>query len=239
MTAATFTLTLQEAYEFTGGTATIGPNGVSILSGGNLGLDYYPLWNVDYRGTLNGKIYDHYMLREIGFETMEIFQQRMRSMMNNIMPFYNDLYKTKLDLIDPLRTVDLSTTINANVTQNVDANGQTESTAANKSGSRTIQSDFPQNMLSGDADYASSGADVNGSTTVESTGSELTQSVSDTDTASDSKVTGYQGVPGDIINAYRSAILNIDLMIINDLEPLFMQVLGNGDSYSEGGTIQW
>ena len=233
MSAATFTLTLQEAYEFSGGTATIGPDGVSILSGGNIGLDYYPLCNVDYRGTLNGKIYDHYMLLEIGFETIEIFAQRMRSMMNNIMPFYNELYKTQLNLVDPLRTVDINVVMNAIVGQHVEGTNETVADSETKAGTRTIQSDFPQYMLSGDSDYASAGADANATTTVGTTGNDNSTTQSDTDQHTDSSTTGYQGIPGEIIAAYRATILNIDLMIISELEPMFMQLFNNGDAYTQ------
>jgi hypothetical protein len=231
MSEATFTISLREAFEISGGERTLGSNGISVLTGGDIGLNYYELWDANYRGTLNGKIYDHYFLREIGAETLEIFQWNMRSRMNEIMPYYNELYKTKLNLIDPLRTIDMQTVTNATGSQDVDANSETEATAANKSGSRSISSDFPQNMLSGSSDYASAGADINGTTSVESTGKEKTGSESNSESHSDASVTGYQGSPGDIINAYRQAILNIDLMIINDLELMFMQVFNNGDSY--------
>lgn len=240
MTTASITLPLNEAYEFSGGIRTLGENGISILTGGNIGLDYYPIWDEAYRATLNGKIYDHYYLREIGVETIEVFAYNMRTRMQEIMPFYNELYKTKLDIVDPLRTIDLTTLNDATMSQTVSASSENDVESTNKSGQRSIQSDFPQNMLAGSSDYASAGSDVNGTTSVETNGNETSESDSEGQQHSDTRVTGYQGNQGDIINAVRAAILNIDLMIINDLEPMFLQVFNTGDSYSQrNGYYPW
>lgn len=240
MTTASITLPLNEAYEFSGGIRTLGTDGISMLEGGNIGLDFYPIWDEAYRAKLNGKIYDHYFLREIGFETIEVFAYNMRTRMQEIMPFYNELYKTKIDLVDPLRTVDITTINDATAIQKVAASSENDVTSTNKSGQRSVQSDFPQNMLSGSSDYASSGADVNGTTSVETDGKETQESESDGETHSETKMSGFQGNQGDIINGVRSAILNIDLMIINDLEPMFLQVFNTGDSYTErNGFYPW
>lgn len=232
-TNAAITITLAEAFAFTGGTVTLNEDGVSRLSGGNIGLAYFPIWDEAYRPILVGKIYDHFMLREIGFETIDVFQLRMRSHMNNVMPFYNELYKTQLNLIDPLSTVNLKTLFDGTNDQIVNATGTIDAESDNKAGSRTINSDFPQSMLSGSSDYASSGADVNSNTAVTSNSAETNNSDSNMVTHNESNVSGYQGLPGDIINAYRAAILNIDMMILDALEPMFLQVFNTGDSYTQ------
>lgn len=232
---ATFTMSLQEAFELTGGSVAIGSNGVSVLTGGDIGLQYYPIWEESYRPTLNGKIYDHFLLREIGFETIDLFRQRMRSHMNDIMPYYNQLFKTQLDMIDPLRTINLSTITDGNFNQQVTAENETGAVSSNTTGSRAINSDFPQNMLNGNSDYASSGADVNGKTTVESNATESNESESDSTQHTENQVTGYQGIPGDIVTSLRQAIVNIDLSIMDAMEPMFMQVFNNGDSYTQRG----
>ena len=55
------------------------------------------------------------------------------------------------------------------------------------------------------------------------TGTETNQFAS-TDAYTDS-VSGYQGrSPSKLLDEFRNTLLNIDMMVINDLEPLFMQV---------------
>jgi len=53
-----------------------------------------------------------------------------------------------------------------------------------------------------------------------------------TNVNADSRVFGYQGIPANLLMAYRASLLNIDLMVIGDIEDCFMQVWDNGDEYS-------
>lgn len=43
-------------------------------------------------------------MREIGLETLELFRYFMRMKMWEIMPYYNQLYKSELIEFDPLST---------------------------------------------------------------------------------------------------------------------------------------
>lgn len=104
-----YTMTLEEAYELTGGSYEI-VDGKTILSGGTIGLEHYPIFDEDYRATLNGHIFDHYRLDEIGFENLSVFVMKMRSRMNVIMPYFNKLYNIEKLNIDPLSTINITTT---------------------------------------------------------------------------------------------------------------------------------
>jgi len=45
---------------------------------------------------------------------------------------------------------------------------------------------------------------------------------------------GYSGVsPSKLVRDFREQILNIDMMVINNLEPLFMSLWDNGDSMTD------
>lgn len=68
-----------------------------------LGLNDYEIWEPAYRETLNAKIIDHFFFREIGFETAAQFAWHVRSLMQEIMPYYNKLYETQAMLTEPLR----------------------------------------------------------------------------------------------------------------------------------------
>lgn len=74
----------------------------------SLGLDDYPIFDEAHRGVLNNKIIRHYFMREIGLETLELFRYFMRMKMWEIMPYYNQLYKSELIEFDPLSTHDMT-----------------------------------------------------------------------------------------------------------------------------------
>ena len=61
-----------------------------------IGLADYPIFDEDYRATLNNDIIRHYYMREIGCETLEQFAFRVRGHMIRMMPYYNDLYRAKI-----------------------------------------------------------------------------------------------------------------------------------------------
>lgn len=73
-----------------------------VNSGYHLALDKYPIFSEEYRGALNQKIIEHFWFREIGQETADRFNFMLRRKMNEIMPYYNELYKSTLMEFDPL-----------------------------------------------------------------------------------------------------------------------------------------
>lgn len=72
----------------------------------DLGLKNYPIFDENYRETLNNKIINHYYFREIGFETAELFKRYLNTTLNEIMPYYNQLYKSELLEFNPFYNVD-------------------------------------------------------------------------------------------------------------------------------------
>lgn len=62
----------------------------------------YPLFDPDYRETLETKILMHYYTREIGFETVALWKHFLKTRMNEIMPYYNKLYMSELLMPDNL-----------------------------------------------------------------------------------------------------------------------------------------
>lgn len=226
-------MSLKRAIESVGGVLTI-ENGVSKMTGGDIGLNVYPIFDANYRPTLNGKIIDHYLNREIGLETIDMFKLAMRRKMNEIMPIYNKLYLSEQLTFDPLATIDLRTVTEntANQTNTNNATNTAEST--NDSKSRSTNLETPQTALSGNADYASSAVDVNGQSEVNSTANEESTFTSENEGAGETHTTGYQGVPSELLMAYRASLLNIDLSVINELEECFMSVWETSDSYTRG-----
>lgn len=227
---ASFTMRLKRVIEVTGGTLEI-VGGVSQMTGGDIGLQYYPIFDEAYRPSLTGRIIDHYLNREIGAETIDIFQLYMRRKMNEIMPFYNKLYLSERLEFDPFHTVDISTVVNATSTNTGTSTGTGETETDSTQGSRSVNFDTPQTMLANNADYASSGVDATGTSTAKGNSSESRSDTSEGANDSTSRTTGYQAMPADLLSRYRDTLINVDLMIIAELEPCFMQVLNTTDPY--------
>lgn len=72
----------------------------------DIGLKNYPIFDENYRKLLNQKIINHYYFREIGMETAELFKRYLNTTMNEIMPYYNQLYKSELLEFNPFYNVD-------------------------------------------------------------------------------------------------------------------------------------
>lgn len=197
-----------------------------------VGLGTYPVFDDTYRGILNGKIIDEFFVREIGVETIDLFILNIRKRMDQIMPYYNQLYLSQEIPYEALDTMSIHSVSTGNVTSEdtTVANGETNSDTT--SGARAVNSTTPQMMLAGNKDYASSATDTNSSGHVEGTSQNTAESNSTTSNDSDNLVTGYQGVASSLIMRYRESLINIDTMILRDLEDCFMLVWNNGDAYT-------
>jgi hypothetical protein len=205
---------------------------VSELTHGDIGLATYPIFDDTYREPLNKKIFDHFYNQEIGNESVDIWLLGMRRKMNEIMAYYNPILKSQLIQFDPLSSVDLSVTAAAERTAATKVDGISTATSDNKAKSRAVQSEFPQTNLNNNADYATNATDSASDTQATSNNTEdSTQNVTANDTNT-STTKGYQGPASELLTRYRATILNVDLMIIGELDELFMGVWDNGDSYT-------
>lgn len=209
-----FTLELNEVLEFTE----------------DIGLDEYPIFDEEYRPTLNRKITRHFYNQEIGMETISMFQLAMSRLMDEIMPYYNELYKFDLLQADPLSTVDIKTfTTNKDKTT---ATGESTADSSSDAKSRAVSSDFPQQALQANSDYATSAQDNISNSSGNSTNSESRNNV--TDGTVDSSTKGYNGHAPQLIQAARAALINVDLMIIGEIDRagLFMLITSLPDSFT-------
>lgn len=239
---AVFTMRLKDVLLTTGGNWD-SSSGLSVITGGDLALDKYPLFTdnkirtgpnaiPDYRPFLNGKIFDHFMNREIGSESIGVWRLSMRRKMNEIMPFYNQYYLSTQIPIEPIRTTDLATNNNMTDTQVANQTSNNTSNSSATSAARSVSSDTPQTMLSGNEDYASAATDSNGENTTTGTGNQVSDGTTTDTVSGTSTVIGYQGAASDLLMRYRDSFINVDMMVINELEELFMQVWDNGDSFT-------
>lgn len=66
----------------------------------------YPIYDPSYKGALETKIINHYYFREIGAETAAQFKFMLARTLNEIMPYYNQLYKSADLEFNPFYDVD-------------------------------------------------------------------------------------------------------------------------------------
>lgn len=165
-------------------------------AGYDFGLTDYPIFDEAYRQNLNEKILDHYFDREIGFETAGLFKRHLNIKMNEIMPLYNQMYKSELLEIDPFNDYDLVSVTNS------------ESKGENKG----YNSDTPQGKL-GDI-YSKEYA-----TTADNSDSHTKNETTNT-------IKGKSGGASysRLLMEFRQTFLNIDMLIVDELEELFMQL---------------
>lgn len=218
-----FTLELREVLEFTD----------------DIGLNDYPIFNEEYRETLNSKIIRHYKYREIGFETIDLFVDRLSERMQLHMPMFNQLYETTLLSFNPLTTTNIVTDSEgtgadkADVSATSTTNAQSAST--NDSKSRTVASDFPQALLQPNGDYATSANDAVAESGVSSTATEAgtqgTVQEGSRESASHTVMAGYTMSPSELLLRYRDTIINIDVGVIAVLDDLFMGIWNTSQEY--------
>ena len=85
----------------------------------NVIFNRFPIFSEAYRSTLENKIIKHYYFREIGFETYAMWKLKLATKMNEIMPYYNQLYLASLGNKDPYENTDYTIKIdNKEDTQN-------------------------------------------------------------------------------------------------------------------------
>lgn len=98
--------------------------------GYDLGLSMYPIFDEKYRSALNAKIIDHFYYREIGQETPGMFKRYLQRKLNEVMPLYNQLYRSQLLTFNPLYDSELNETYRKNTTGSKNTTGTTKGTAA-------------------------------------------------------------------------------------------------------------
>lgn len=98
--------------------------GQLVNRGYPLALNDYPIFDESHRDVLNKKIISHYFFREIGAETPDRFNWYLRTKMHEIMPYYNELYKSELIDFDPLETFKYNENVSGTKNQKEQGNSQ-------------------------------------------------------------------------------------------------------------------
>lgn len=190
-------------------------------------LNEYPIFDENYRETLNKNILYHYYENEIGFETAPLFRFYLKQKLSEIMPYYNELYKAQKTVLNNLlNNVNITETFNRDTTSNTQSNSSSVNNGTNNS--KNLFLDTPQGN-----EYKGEMEDTDYATNVTFNKNNINNTINDTSNVNGTGLENYVktiiGNNGnkyniDILNDVKNKLMNIDLMIINDLNDLFMQI---------------
>ena len=215
-------------------------------------LSTYPMYEpihkqlygyVPTREELNKKILNHYRFYEIGSETVGRFLFNLETAMCEIMPYYNQMYKSidvMNDVEDIFRNLDVTEEYEENredsssalAKSNATTNDENNTESNMKDNGRTVNSKTPQSQLQVKSiDNITSASEINwneneSSSTGKSTGETTTNSNNESEGSSEGKTShtlrryGNQGVntyAHDMLE-FRELFTNIERDIINDRE---------------------
>lgn len=183
-------------------------NTIVALAAPKIFMDF-PIWDEEYRLTLETKILKHFYLREIAHETVGLWRLRLDTYMNELMPVYNKMYAAVSQEFNPLFDVDITRTHDGTSTDSTNSSGN----SVNKY-SETPQGSI-QNVL--DGKYLTT-AQANDATS-NSSGNSTAQYVE--------RVTGKQGTGSysKLLREYIDKLVNVDMRLMAELEPLFFCLL--------------
>ena len=172
----------------------------------------WPIFDEAYRLGLEEKILRHYYTREIGEETIGLWKLRMEDRLNLIMPKYNQLYESAKLEFNPFYDVDY--------TRRGTNSGEGTSSGTTSSTGNNMHSDTPQNglesILSGE--YLTDANVSNG----ESSSSNKNSNKGEFEEIISGKMPGASY--SRLLKEYRQTFINIDRMVVDELNDLFMGV---------------
>lgn len=198
----------------------------------------FPIYDESYRNVLCTKILKHYYTREIGLETVGLWKLKLDTKLNEIMPYYNQLYKTAELITSPLEDVNYTRehTLDKQGENKSTGNKNTSNNATSESTDNTDYtqkySDLPQGGLNGvvSGDYLTNvtmdNTVITNDTTTNNTGTEATTG-NEQYTSTDEYIEKVKGKTSStsyskLLLEYRQTLINIDMMIIDELNDLFM-----------------
>lgn len=198
----------------------------------DFGLKDYPIFDEDYREVLNNKILKHYYMDEIGFETAGLFKVYLNNKMNEIMSYYNELYKKQKDLLLNFdKTTNMTETFTRDNTTNTNTTSNSTSSNTASGTSKNVYQDTPMGNITeqniDNYNYASSQEfNKNQNTSSIEDNSSLTGKATNlenyirTKTGNNGRLYGIE-----ILKMIKNNYMNIDEMIINELQDLFMGIM--------------
>lgn len=183
----------------------------------------YNLYDNDLKPWFEEKFFHHFMFYEIGFDSVAMFKQRLMSKLNDIFPYYKQLYETEIRTkgIDFMLNKDLKESYTRELTSNTNSNQESNTTSNGLSTSGQLTPSLIANSEKIDKFMDTAQKDTgssNSKATGESTGSSREEYTLTSQ--------GNIGITSsaELLAKWREVLLNIDLMIFEECNDLFMQI---------------
>ena len=184
----------------------------------------YDFYLEENKKNFEKKFFDKYFDREIYCKNTFVFRRELIGKLNLIMPYYKQLYQTELESknINFLLNKDLKEEFIRDIENNVE--GSATSTGTTTGDSTTIFSDTPEGQISNIEKFMSNGTINKANDSTESNSS--TNSTGKTSEKTTFLSQGNIGVTSsaELLEKWRSVIINIDELILNELENLFLDI---------------
>ena len=183
----------------------------------------YNLYDNDLKPLFQEKFFHHFMFYEIGFDTIGMFKQRLMSKLNDIYPYYKQLYETELRTkeIDFMLNKDLKESYVRELTSNSSSNQESNVTSNGLSTAGQLTPSLIANSQKIDK-FMDTAQKDNSSSNSTSTGESNGNSREEYTLTSQGNI----GITSsaELLAKWRETILNIDLMIFEECNDLFMQI---------------
>ena len=191
----------------------------------NFDYDFYTDSNI-IKSKFEQKFIDEYYFHEIGQETVARFQQRLRTRLNKIMPYYKQLYDTEL------AAKDINFLLNKDLTETFERVVTGESSSIND---LTVSDQGETNNKESNIENGNASLELENGSLTNVSKTSLNNNTNSNNTSRDNtnqneittlKSQGNIGITSsaELLDKWRSVIINIDQMIIDACDDLFMQV---------------
>lgn len=121
----------------------------------------FPIFDENYRSVIETKILKHFYTREIGLETVGLWKLKLNTKMNEIMPYYNQLYKSALLEFNPLYDVDITRSHKGNSTGDKNSTGKNVETIGITDTSTSTDNNTKVSTGENNGTVTSNGTDAN------------------------------------------------------------------------------
>ena len=184
----------------------------------------YNLYDNELKSAFEKKFIDHFYFYEIGLTPIARFKKALQIKLNDIFPYYKQLYETELRCkdIDFMLNKDLKEQYTRELTGNSSVNPSSTSTSNDTS--LNINNDTPQNKIDDLDQFMTSASKNTDNSTMNSSG---TNSAENNSTETYSLVSqGNIGVTSsaELLEKWRSVLINIDQLIFEECNDLFMLI---------------
>ena len=186
----------------------------------------------EYKPILCKKILKHYYTREIGAETVGLWKLWVNRKLEEVMPYYNQLYSSALLEFNPLHDLDINTSHTKTNNGTVSGSRTGSGTNANTGSSHSLElySDTPQGGVTNlqSQAYLTNATDVNRTDGQNGTYSD-TETTSGTNADTENYIERVYGKQGSgsyskLLSEFRETFLNIDMLVVDEFADCFLNL---------------